>query len=81
MPCLEAFNEQDATYRADVLGNGMPVASLEAGVTFGWGDIVGSDGLAIGIDRFGASAPAGVLAEKFGFTAPQVADKLSSWLG
>ncbi len=81
MPCLEAFNEQDAAYRADVLGNGMPVASLEAGVTFGWGDIVGSDGLAIGIDRFGASAPAGVLAEKFGFTAPQVADKLNSWLG
>jgi transketolase len=81
MPCLEAFKEQDEGYRREILGSDLPVASLEAGITFGWGDIVGSDGLAIGIDRFGASAPAGVLAEKFGLTAPQVADKLRRWLG
>jgi transketolase len=56
------------------------VASLEAGVTFGWSDIVGSDGLSIGVDRFGASAPAAVLAEEYGFTGPKVAAKLRSWL-
>jgi transketolase len=81
MPCREAFEAQDDAYRTEVLGDGIPVASLEAGVTFGWSDIIGSDGLAIGIDRYGASAPAAVLAEKYGMTSEQVADKLRSWLG
>ncbi len=81
MPCREAFAAQDDDYRATVLGGGLPVASVEAGTTFGWGDIVGRDGLVIGIDRFGASAPAAVLAEQFGFTAEKVAAKLADWLG
>ena len=81
MPCREAFAAQDDGYKSSVLGSGLPIASIEAGTTFGWGDVVGTDGLSIGIDRFGASAPAGVLAEKFGFTADQVAAKLSAWLG
>jgi transketolase len=80
MPCREAFATQDAAYQASVLGEGLPIASVEAGTTFGWGEIVGRDGLSIGIDHFGASAPAGVLAEKFGFTADKVADELRSWL-
>jgi len=80
LPCWEAFFGQDDAYRAGVLGEGLPVASLEAGTTFGWGGIVGSDGLAIGIDRFGASAPAGTLAEKFGFTPDQVASRIGEWL-
>lgn len=81
MPCREAFMAQDDVYKTSVLGEGLPIASVEAGTTFGWGDIVGSDGLAIGIDRFGASAPASVLAEEFGFTAEKVAAKLGAWLG
>jgi transketolase len=81
IPCVEAFKAQDAGYRTTVLGNGLPMASLEAGITYGWSDIVGKDGLSIGIDRFGASAPGDVLAEKFGITAAQVAAKLGSWLG
>ncbi|MCP4305919.1 MAG: transketolase [bacterium] len=81
MPCVEAFRAQDADYRSGVLGSGLPMASLEAGVTYGWGDIVGNDGLSIGIDQFGASAPAAVLAEHYGITAPQVAATLGSWLG
>lgn len=80
MPCREAFEAQDGAYRAEVLGEGLPVASVEAGVTFGWTDIIGSDGLAIGIDRYGASAPASVLADEFGFTPEKVAARLSSWL-
>jgi transketolase len=81
MPCREAFDTQDDAYKTSVLGGGLPLASLEAGVTFGWGDIIGKDGLALGIDRFGASAPGPVLAEKFGFTPQQVADKLRAFLG
>ncbi|MGA9596368.1 MAG: transketolase [Acidimicrobiia bacterium] len=81
MPCREAFAAQDDAYKASVLGDGLPIASVEAGTTFGWGDIVGRDGLSIGIDHFGASAPGPVLAEKFGFTPEQVAAKLRTWLG
>jgi transketolase len=80
MPCVEAFNEQDAAYRRSVLGPDMPIASLEAAVTFGWGDMTGSSGLNIGIDEFGASAPAGVLAEKYGFTPDAVAARVADWL-
>jgi transketolase len=76
LPCLEAFRAQPAEYRSSVLGEGIPRISLEAGSTFGWGDIVGSDGLSIGIDRFGASAPAKVIAEQFGFTGPAVASRI-----
>jgi len=80
LPCWEAFFEQDDAYRASVLGDGLPIASVEAGTTFGWGRIVGNDGLALGIDHFGASAPAEVLAEKFGFTPDQVAARITEWL-
>jgi transketolase len=81
MPCREAFDSQDDAYKSSVLGDGIPRVSVEAGITFGWGDIIGSDGLAIGLDRFGASAPASVLAEKFGFTPEQVAARVGDWLG
>lgn len=81
MPCREAFMAQDDAYKASVLGDDLPLASVEAGTTFGWGDIVGKDGLAIGIDHFGASAPGPVLGEKFGFTAEQVAARVHTWLG
>jgi transketolase len=80
LPCWEAFFEQDDAYRASVLGGGLPIASVEAATTFGWGKIVGSGGLAIGIDHFGASAPAEVLAEQFGFTPSQVASRIREWL-
>jgi transketolase len=80
MPCVEAFDAQDDSYKSSVLGDGLPIASLEAGVTFGWGDIVGKDGLSIGIDRYGASAPAGDLAEQFGLTPEKVAARLRTWL-
>ena len=79
MPCVEAFAEQSADHRAEVLG-GVPRVSLEAGVTAGWGDLIGDGGLAIGIDHFGASAPAEVLAEQYGFTPSAVADRVADWL-
>jgi transketolase len=80
LPCWEAFFEQEQAYREMVLGGGLPIVSIEAGSTFGWDRITGG-GPSIGIDRFGASAPAGVLAEEFGFTAQQVAARVREWLG
>jgi len=80
LPCMEAFFDQDDGYRDEVLGGGIPVASVEAGTTFGWASITGTRGLNIGVDRFGASAPASVLAEKFGFTPEAVGERISSWL-
>ncbi len=80
LPCWEAFFTQSSAYRADVLGDGLPVVSIEAGSTFGWERITGATGLNIGIDRFGASAPAGVIAQELGFTSGRVAEKVSNWL-
>src|SRR5690606_27196589 len=53
LPCWELFFEQDEAYQRQVLGEGMPRASLEAAATFGWERVVGADGLVLGIDRFG----------------------------
>jgi transketolase len=80
LPCWEAFFEQDEAYRREVLGEGLPVASVEAAATFGWERITGRDGLRLGIDRFGASAPAGVIAGQLGFTPEAVAERVRSWL-
>jgi len=74
MPCWELFEEQDTAYRDSVLPPSVTKrVAVEAGCTFGWERWVGLDGAVIGLDRFGASARAGVLAEKFGFTAENVA--------
>ncbi|MCB9662490.1 MAG: transketolase [Alphaproteobacteria bacterium] len=80
-PCLELFAAQTATYRAEVLPAGVPRVSIEAGSTLGWHRWVGEDGATVGIDHFGASAPAEVLAEKFGFTAAHVVEVVEELLG
>jgi transketolase len=80
LPCWEAFYEQDEDYRRGVLGDGLPRISLEAAATFGWERIVGSDGLMIGIDHFGASAPWKRIATEWGFTPEAVAQRIGEWL-
>jgi transketolase len=80
-PCLELFDEQDAGYRARLFPRGVPIVSVEAGSSGPWKAITGLDGLNLGIDHYGASAPAGVLAEKFGFTAEAVTRRIREWLG
>jgi transketolase len=75
-PCLEVFARQDAAYQASVLPKEGKRVSIEAGITLGWRALVGNDGLTIGIDHYGASAPAKILAEKFGLTAPQITAKV-----
>jgi transketolase len=74
MPCFELFERQSRDYREEVLPPEVTARiSIEAGTTFGWDRYVGPFGRAIGIDRFGASAPADDLFEKFGITASRVA--------
>ncbi len=81
MPCAEAFLAQDDAYRTSVLGGTLPMVSIEAGSTFGWETFTGRDGLRIGIDRFGVSAPADVIAREWGFTPESVAARVTGWLG
>ncbi len=80
MPCVELFLEQDSGYRRSVVSEDLPIATVEAGATLGWRRFAGLDGLTIGIDRFGASAPAGRIAEELGFTPTGVAERLDGWL-
>jgi transketolase len=75
LPCWERFEAQDAAYRESVLPGGVRKrVTIEAGVTLGWERYAGDDGAIIGIDHFGASAPAGAIFEAFGFTVDRVAD-------
>jgi transketolase len=81
MPSLTAFWKQPASYRNSVVPqDGTPVVVIEAGIGMGWNELTRSQFLFIGMNRFGASAPAETLAEKFGFTGPKVAEKVSTWL-
>ncbi|MEO6387804.1 MAG: transketolase family protein, partial [Croceibacterium sp.] len=80
MPCMELFAAQDSAYRAGLLPGDVLKVSIEAGVTQGWERFIGQDGLAIGLDRFGASAPAEVLFKHFGFTAEAIVPKIKAKL-
>ncbi|MEK8089802.1 transketolase [Thermithiobacillus plumbiphilus] len=73
MPCVELFDKQDAAYKESVLPAGITRRmAIEAGTTGLWYKYVGLQGAVLGMDRFGESAPAGVLFEKFGFTVDNV---------
>ena len=54
--------------------------SMEAGIIHGWEKYIGPNGLSIGINHFGASAPGMNLAQEFGFTAEQVEEKIRDHL-
>ena len=72
MPCVELFREQSSEYQDAVLPPNVPRVSIEAGITFGWADVVGSDGASVGIDRYGASAPGAEVADKLGMNVANV---------
>jgi len=80
MPCVERFLRRAEMERARLLPPGVPVCVVEAGASFGWQRIAG-DGLVVGIDHFGHSAPAEVIAEKLGFTPEAVAKAVADRLG
>ena len=75
MPSWELFERQPQAYRDDVLPPGCRRRlAIEAGTSFGWRKYVGDAGRTLCLDRFGASAPSKVLAEKFGFTAGRIVE-------
>ncbi len=80
MPCVECFTTQPNEYQKQVLGMDLPVFTLEAGTTALWRGFTIHGGEAIGIDRFGASAPAGRLAGAFGFDPETVARRIAAAL-
>ena len=82
MPSWELFDQQSPAYRAEVLPPAVTArVAIEAGVSLGWERYVGLQGVVIGLDRFGASAPYQVLMEQFGFTAANVVAKVKGLLG
>ena len=80
-PCWELFAKQPASYRAKVIGKGTVRVAVEAAAGFGWERFIGEDGVFIGMDGFGASAPADQLYKHFGITAEAVAAAAKSKLG
>ena len=82
MPCTNVFDRQDAAWRAAVLPAGVPRVAVEAGVRDGWFKYVGAadagQGVVIGLDRFGESAPYKELFEYFGITTEAVVNAVIS---
>lgn len=75
MPCLELFEQQDEAYKEQVLPKAVRArVAVEAASDFGWGKYVGLDGATVSMKSFGASAPAGTLFKKFGFTTENVVE-------
>jgi len=79
MHSFEIFDEKSNTYRDKVLPSDIKVrVAIEAGVTAGWDRFVGDQGKVIGIDRFGASAPADTVYKQLGLTADNMVETVLS---
>ena len=74
MPSFKIFEEQTEEYKMSIFPHGVPKISVEAGATMGWWKYIGRDGVAIGIDRFGASAPGPIVLEKLGISVGNVVE-------
>ena len=77
MPCMEIFNKQSDDYKNSLIPvRGSLKITLEAGVTHGWEKYTGINGLSIGLDHYGSSAPGNDLANMYGFTPEKVEHKI-----
>jgi transketolase len=82
MPSWDLFDAQDESYKESVLPKAVTKRlAVEAGISMGWCKYVGSEGDVISVDRFGASAPGGLVMEKFGYTVDNVVSKAKALLG
>jgi len=82
MPSFELFREQTAAYREEVLPAAVTARlAIEAASPFGWSEWVGDEGDVIGIERFGASAPADVVMREYGFSVEHVLERARRLLG
>jgi transketolase len=74
MPSMEMFAKQPAEYQASVLPKGVPRVSIEAAATMPWYRWIGPDGVVLGIDRFGASAPYEKVYDELGLTVDRIVE-------
>ena len=75
MPSVKIFDEQEQSYKDELLPEATPKLAVEAGATLGWWKYVGHNGGIIGIDRFGASAPGPIVLEKLGISVAHVVEE------
>ncbi|WP_243421769.1 transketolase family protein [Marinifilum breve] len=80
VPSEGLFRQQSAEYQNEIIPAGIPVLGLTAGLPVTLQGLVGANGKAVGLDHFGYSAPAGVLDEKFGYTAENVVKEVEALL-
>ena len=80
-PCWQLFDRQSDAYRQDVLGDTQINVAIEAASPLGWEKFIGRDGIFVGMEGFGASAPAGQLYEVFDITADEIVAQVRSRLG
>jgi transketolase len=80
LPCWSLFQTQPEPYRKEVLPEGGPLLAIEAGVTLGWDSYLGPPLPALGVDRYGASAPGDVVMREFGFTVENVCQHVNTLL-
>jgi transketolase len=81
VPCFELFFAQPEAYKAEVIGTARVKVGVEAAIRQGWDAIIGSDGIFVGMNGFGLSAPIEALYPHFGITAEAIADKATARLG
>lgn len=81
MPSFFNFDQQSKDYKESILPNAIRErVSIEMGRTFGWHQYVGLDGIVVGVDTFGASAPGNIVLEEYGFTAEAIKEKVNTLL-
>ena len=81
LPCWELFEKQDEQYISSIMSsNCRKRISLEAGITIGWQKFTGIDGLNIGINEFGASAPGKDVAKHLGFVKEKITSLIEDYL-
>ena len=76
VPSFEQFFRQSPAYQADIIGNAPVKVAVEAAVRQGWDSFIGSDGIFVGMDGFGASGPYKELYEHFGITSANIVKKV-----
>lgn len=80
MPCTELFDQQDSEYKVNILCNNSVKVAIEAAIKFGWERYIGAHGIFVGMEGFGASAPAEELYKHFGITAERVVERVTEKL-
>jgi transketolase len=80
VPCFELFAAQSQAYRTGIIGDSAVKVAVEAAIRLGWDEIIGTDGIFVGMSGFGASAPAADLYAHFGITAEAIVDAATARL-